>query len=492
MHSVGMIHRDVAPDNIFVCEDGKIKLLDFGAARVTSTSNEKTLSVILKQGYAPKEQYSGRGNQGAWTDVYAVCATMYRMLTGTTLPDSLSRTEDAAPDVAIPDSAKNALRKGLAVEPEKRTQSAGELLRALQKDLPQSSYAIDPRQFLDFEEKQKKRKRLRILLAAVALILLLAAVAVAVVTAIQKPNATEPSETETEALPVVTEAKLGLQVDFQKMIEEKISDDMEVIRCSEMDYNGDGKKEAFALVAEQESNRPTDDSGVRLIECWFASEKSCEKICSEKETRWYYNLPTDTVILTDDFIAWSIGMGPGPAGGHMCYYYFTVNKSGEPTALIETSDGTLQRFTAADTDFLYCTSEHMIWEESYFRFDEENCRLVEYGGIPITEKQVESLKYGTTMLQRIKEEGQVIHSIYYREAGIININVQNEDQHYGFHTFTVQNGSLDSFGRSGDGYMNEVFIESNYEGLDENYFAGYFDAFSFTVDVSYPTNFPYG
>ena len=96
------------------------------------------------------------------------------------------------------------------------------------------------------------------------------------------------------------------------------------------------------------------------------------------------------------------------------------------------------------------------------------------------------------MLQRIKEEGQVIHSIYYREAGIININVQNEDQHYGFHTFTVQNGSLDSFGRSGDGYMNKVFIESNYEGLDENYFAGYFDAFSFTVDVSYPTNFPYG
>ena len=200
MHSVGMIHRDVAPDNIFVCEDGKIKLLDFGAARVTSTSNEKTLSVILKQGYAPKEQYSGRGNQGAWTDVYAVCATMYRMLTGTTLPDSLSRTEDAAPDVAIPDSAKNALRKGLAVEPEKRTQSAGELLRELQKDLPQSSYAIDPRQFLDFEEKQKKRKRLRILLAAVAVILL-AAVAVAVVTAIQKPTTTtEPDETETASL----------------------------------------------------------------------------------------------------------------------------------------------------------------------------------------------------------------------------------------------------------------------------------------------------
>ena len=85
-----------------------------------------------------------------------------------------------------------------------------------------------------------------------------AAVAVAVITAIQKPTTTtEPDETETEkltqteaktteVLPVVTEAKLGLQVDFQKMIEEKISDDMEVIRCSEMDYNGDGKKEASA------------------------------------------------------------------------------------------------------------------------------------------------------------------------------------------------------------------------------------------------------
>ena len=60
MHSVGMIHRDVAPDNIFVCDEGRIKLLDFGAARVVSGTDDKTLSVMLKAGFAPVEQYSGK------------------------------------------------------------------------------------------------------------------------------------------------------------------------------------------------------------------------------------------------------------------------------------------------------------------------------------------------------------------------------------------------------------------------------------------------
>ena len=91
IHSVGLIHRDVAPDNIFLCKNGDVKLIDFGAARYATTSYSRSLSVILKSGYSPEEQYRSKGEQGPWTDVYAAGATLYRMLTGANPPDAMER-----------------------------------------------------------------------------------------------------------------------------------------------------------------------------------------------------------------------------------------------------------------------------------------------------------------------------------------------------------------------------------------------------------------
>ena len=137
VHKEGIIHRDISPDNIFVTNDGQIKLLDFGAARYATTYHSKSLSVILKPGYAPEEQYRSRGNQGPWSDVYATAATMYRMLTGVTPEEALERLakdevkEPSKLGVEIGENAGNALMNALNIKAEDRYQSAQEFIDAL-------------------------------------------------------------------------------------------------------------------------------------------------------------------------------------------------------------------------------------------------------------------------------------------------------------------------------------------------------------------------
>lgn len=104
LHQSGLLHRDISPDNIFICEDKTVKLLDFGSARQAVSENSLSLSVIIKHGFAPFEQYSRRGKQGPWTDVYGLSATIYKCLTGRTPPDAPDRLEE---DPLIPPSQIN-------------------------------------------------------------------------------------------------------------------------------------------------------------------------------------------------------------------------------------------------------------------------------------------------------------------------------------------------------------------------------------------------
>ena len=93
VHQEGFIHRDVTPDNIYISKDGNVKLLDFGSARYSIGDKSKSLDVILKVGYAPKEQYIRRGRQGPYTDVYSCAACFYAALTGFLPPESLERLD---------------------------------------------------------------------------------------------------------------------------------------------------------------------------------------------------------------------------------------------------------------------------------------------------------------------------------------------------------------------------------------------------------------
>jgi serine/threonine protein kinase len=140
VHESGIIHRDISPDNIMITADGNVKLLDFGAAREFDDEANKSLSVLLKHGYAPAEQYRTKGAQGPYTDVYALSATIYKAITGVTPESSMDRMfEDkveppGALGVILPDYQGAALMKGLAIRREDRYQTIKELYTALGLD----------------------------------------------------------------------------------------------------------------------------------------------------------------------------------------------------------------------------------------------------------------------------------------------------------------------------------------------------------------------
>ncbi len=139
VHREGFIHRDVTPDNIYITKDGEIKLLDFGSARYSLGDKSKSLDVILKAGYAPKEQYMRRGKQGPYTDVYSAAACFYAAITGYLPPEALERMEEdelVAPSsrgVKLPAYLEDAILKGLEVKAEDRYQSAEEFLLAIEQ-----------------------------------------------------------------------------------------------------------------------------------------------------------------------------------------------------------------------------------------------------------------------------------------------------------------------------------------------------------------------
>lgn len=147
VHQAGIIHRDIAPDNIMLTKDGQVKLIDFGAARYATTSHSRSLTVIIKPGYSPEEQYRSRGDQGPHTDVYALGAVLYRMVTGITPPDALERRaylETKKKDILIPvskncriDSSKeNAILNAMNVRIEDRTKTAAAFLEELTAQTP--------------------------------------------------------------------------------------------------------------------------------------------------------------------------------------------------------------------------------------------------------------------------------------------------------------------------------------------------------------------
>lgn len=184
LHSQNLIHRDISPDNIMLMKNGSIKILDFGGAREFASQDGRSMSVLVKHGYAPEEQYRSRGDQGPWTDVYALCATMYRCITGEIPPNALDRLyQDELKPISsfgetCPKYIEKAITKGLNVRKDGRYQSMEELYESLYKEQKKPEKVPKPEKKDQQEKKNKeeeqdskqpdKKKKIMIAVAAVA------------------------------------------------------------------------------------------------------------------------------------------------------------------------------------------------------------------------------------------------------------------------------------------------------------------------------------
>lgn len=137
LHRASTWHRDISPENLMLAKDGKVKLIDFGSA-MESDREKKTRVLMIRAGYSPVEMYSSTGEDGPYSDVYSMAATIYKLITGVTPPPATDRLDN---DPLVPPSAlgvkdishaqEAALLKGMAVQVKSRYQTMEEFFDGL-------------------------------------------------------------------------------------------------------------------------------------------------------------------------------------------------------------------------------------------------------------------------------------------------------------------------------------------------------------------------
>lgn len=168
IHREHILHRDISPDNIMVCDDGTVKLFDFGAARF-SAGVENRVTVVVKPGFAPPEQYDKVNRQDARTDIYALGATLYYAMTGKKPEESTNRKiddtleEPAALVPEIPANISTIVMRAMAVEQQYRFASAREFQDALVSEKAIRSVKT--------EKRRRQRRRLVSICATLLVVL---------------------------------------------------------------------------------------------------------------------------------------------------------------------------------------------------------------------------------------------------------------------------------------------------------------------------------
>ena len=161
VHADGVIHRDISPDNIMLCSNGKVKLFDFGAARFSRNEEQQTIKLtqVMKPGFSTPEQYQTVSKQGPWTDIYALGATLYYMTTGRKPVESTNRkTEESLippKDIKLgtPEHINDTILRAMAVDMHLRFASVDEFEKALCKE----------KKVLNVAKERRRRRKNRVI-----------------------------------------------------------------------------------------------------------------------------------------------------------------------------------------------------------------------------------------------------------------------------------------------------------------------------------------
>lgn len=147
VHQAGMLHRDIKPDNVFLHQDGRVVLIDFGSARQFARNKTVSHTRLVTPGYAPLEQYGTAGKFGPYTDIYALGATLYHALMGVVPPAATDRVQHNQPlrlPRETPDGLETAVNRALEIRVDQRPQSVAEFRSLLQGGRPRPTPAPKP------------------------------------------------------------------------------------------------------------------------------------------------------------------------------------------------------------------------------------------------------------------------------------------------------------------------------------------------------------
>lgn len=324
VHKAGMIHRDISPENIFICEDLTVKLIDFGAAKQVYLDGEQTMSVVLKPGYAPPEQYAKKDKQGPWTDIYALGATLYFAATGEKPEESFGRVlEDTIKPVCevnpeIPRAMSQVIMRAMSVKIEDRYQTVEAMREALLAGEGQNAqmepYVI-PASRISKRDLPKKRGFLIGVAFCIVIMLVVTGIWMAGRVAKKTGTATATemnaasteaqtatmadAQTSTDAEQAATEAEKTTQADNpmvmhvptkEELAEQEKSDAILNITSSEMERVS---IDAFEYMKDgNQGYRMESADGLAAV----AYEGDCVKLC----LKYYDSILGDTPQVTDD------------------------------------------------------------------------------------------------------------------------------------------------------------------------------------------------
>lgn len=326
VHKAGMIHRDISPENIFICEDLTVKLIDFGAAKQVYLDGEQTMSVVLKPGYAPPEQYAKKDKQGPWTDIYALGAALYFAATGEKPEESFGRVlEDTIKPVCevnpeISRAMSQVIMRAMSVKIEDRYQTVEAMREALLAGEGQNAqmepYVI-PASRISKRDLPKKRGFLIGVAFCIVIMLVVTGIWMAGRVAKKAGTATATkmnaasteaqtatmadAQTATDAEQAATEAEKTTQADNpmvmhvptkEELAEQEKSDAILNITSSETERVS---IDAFEYMKDgNQGYRMESADGLAAV----AYEGDCVKLC----LKYYDSILEDTPQVTDDLI----------------------------------------------------------------------------------------------------------------------------------------------------------------------------------------------